>query len=172
MACLEKTANKVLLLAACAHFKPRTAGQRQRSTSRATSLTRRSIRRAAHLSFKDYHLRDVGACSVQKPVSGSQGCFRGCVGCRDDLSYVAVIGREWQRINKTGDVRVLSEANKQIRSKFRENAGLSASDPAVQPAIQHAKEVASFLRQNVVQGKKEEGDVYSKNEISFPGDVF
>ncbi|CAK7565133.1 MAG: Mitochondrial zinc maintenance protein 1, mitochondrial [Sporothrix epigloea] len=59
-----------------------------------------------------------------------------------------------------GDVRVLSEANKQIRSKFRENAGLSASDPAVQPAIQHAKEVASFLRQNVVQGKKEEGDVY------------
>ncbi|CAK7205991.1 Mitochondrial zinc maintenance protein 1, mitochondrial [Sporothrix eucalyptigena] len=59
-----------------------------------------------------------------------------------------------------GDSRVLTAARDQIRLNFREKASLPASDPEVQPAIQHAEEVASFLRQNVVQGKKEKDGVY------------
>ncbi|KAH8883224.1 mitochondrial zinc maintenance protein 1, mitochondrial [Thozetella sp. PMI_491] len=58
-----------------------------------------------------------------------------------------------------GDARVLDAARQQIRDKFRESRVLAASDPAVQPAIQHAVEVATFLRSNLVQGKKE-GDTY------------
>jgi hypothetical protein len=60
---------------------------------------------------------------------------------------------------QAGDSRVLSAAREQIRVNFREKAGLPESE--VQPAIQHAEEVASFLRANVVQGKREEEGVYS-----------
>ncbi|KAK1765098.1 zinc maintenance protein [Phialemonium atrogriseum] len=58
-----------------------------------------------------------------------------------------------------GDSPVLNAAQQQIREGFRQRASLSPSDPAVEPAIQHAEEVAQFLTANVVQGKKE-GDVY------------
>ncbi|KAK3330691.1 hypothetical protein B0H66DRAFT_544617 [Apodospora peruviana] len=58
-----------------------------------------------------------------------------------------------------GDMRVLAAAREQIRNGFREKANLAASDPEVQPAIQKAEEMASFLKSNVVQGRKE-GDVY------------
>lgn len=50
-------------------------------------------------------------------------------------------------------------ARDQIRINFREKASLPASE--IQPAIQHAEEVASFLRANVVQGKREKDGVYS-----------
>jgi complex III assembly factor LYRM7 len=56
-------------------------------------------------------------------------------------------------------MRVLSAARQQIRQGFREKALLPASDPAVDPAIRHAEEVAHFLRSNLVQGKRE-GDMY------------
>lgn len=58
-----------------------------------------------------------------------------------------------------GDSRVLDAARQQIRQGFREKATLGPSDAAVQPAIQHAEEVATFLRANVVQGRKE-GDIF------------
>ena len=59
------------------------------------------------------------------------------------------------------DVPILSAARERIREGFRERASLPTSDPAVEPAIKHAEEVARFLRTNVVQGKKD-GDVYSE----------
>ncbi|KAL1892764.1 Mitochondrial zinc maintenance protein 1, mitochondrial [Sporothrix stenoceras] len=62
------------------------------------------------------------------------------------------------RIAFQGDSRVLSAAREQIRTNFREKASLPEAE--VQPAIQHAEEVASFLRANVVQGKREEEGVY------------
>lgn len=55
---------------------------------------------------------------------------------------------------------MLDAARQQIRQGFRDKASLSASDPSVQPAIQHAEEVASFLKTNLVQGRRE-GDRYS-----------
>ncbi|KAK3362574.1 hypothetical protein B0T25DRAFT_561644 [Lasiosphaeria hispida] len=64
------------------------------------------------------------------------------------------------RIAFEGDVRVLDAARQSIRQGFRDKATLPASDPSIPPAIQHAEEVASFLRANLVQGKKEEGDMY------------
>ncbi|KAH8907380.1 mitochondrial zinc maintenance protein 1, mitochondrial [Coniochaeta sp. PMI_546] len=63
------------------------------------------------------------------------------------------------RIAFDGDTRVLTAAREQIQQGFRDMRSLPASDPAVQAAVQHAQEVASFLRSNVVQGQKE-GDVY------------
>jgi complex III assembly factor LYRM7 len=56
---------------------------------------------------------------------------------------------------------VLDSARQQIRQGFRDKAALPASDPSIQPALQHAEEVASFLRTNLVQGKRE-GATYSE----------
>ncbi|KAK4459912.1 hypothetical protein QBC42DRAFT_112132 [Cladorrhinum samala] len=63
------------------------------------------------------------------------------------------------RIAFHGDAPVLEAARQSIRNGFRDKASLPPSDPSIAPALQHADEVASFLRANVVQGKKE-GDVY------------
>ncbi|EGS23923.1 uncharacterized protein CTHT_0006320 [Thermochaetoides thermophila DSM 1495] len=63
------------------------------------------------------------------------------------------------RIAFDGDTRVLEAARQQIRQGFREKASLPADDPSIGPAIQHAEEVAQFLKTNLVQGRKE-GDVY------------
>jgi complex III assembly factor LYRM7 len=60
-----------------------------------------------------------------------------------------------------GDVRTLDAAKQSIRQGFRDKASLSPSDPSIQPAIQHAQELASFLKANLVQGKREEGGLYS-----------
>ncbi len=56
---------------------------------------------------------------------------------------------------------MLDAARQSIRNGFRDKASLPASDPTVQPAIQHAEEVASFLKANLVQGKRE-GNTYSQ----------
>ncbi|KAH6628202.1 hypothetical protein F5144DRAFT_492657 [Chaetomium tenue] len=64
------------------------------------------------------------------------------------------------RIAFEGDVRTLDAAKQSIRQGFRDKASLSPSDPSIQPAIQHAQEVASFLKANLVQGKREEGGTY------------
>ncbi|KAJ4302515.1 Mitochondrial zinc maintenance protein 1, mitochondrial [Collariella sp. IMI 366227] len=63
------------------------------------------------------------------------------------------------RIAFEGDVRMLDAARQQIRGAFREKASLPASDPSIQPSIQHAEEVASFLKTNLVQGRKQ-GNTY------------
>lgn len=58
---------------------------------------------------------------------------------------------------------MLTAARQQARAGFREKASLPPSDPAVAPAVQHAQEVAAFLRSNVVQGKREaDGETYSE----------
>ncbi|KAI1343541.1 hypothetical protein F5Y15DRAFT_412325 [Xylariaceae sp. FL0016] len=59
------------------------------------------------------------------------------------------------RIAFTGDERILSAARSSIRDGFRANAALEPSSPQSQDAVKHAEEVASILRSNVVQGKKE-----------------
>jgi complex III assembly factor LYRM7 len=56
---------------------------------------------------------------------------------------------------------MLDSARQSIRQGFRDKAALPASDPTIQPAIQHAEEVASFLKTNLVQGKRE-GNTYSR----------
>ena len=58
---------------------------------------------------------------------------------------------------------MLDSARQQIRQGFREKASLPASDPSIAPALQHAEEVASFLKTNLVQGKREEGGKYSES---------
>ncbi|RKU42612.1 putative zinc maintenance protein 1, mitochondrial [Coniochaeta pulveracea] len=63
------------------------------------------------------------------------------------------------RIAFEGDANVLSAAKESIRNGFRDKRSLSASDPEVQASLQHAQDVAQFLRSNVVQGRKD-GDVY------------
>ncbi|KAK0628265.1 mitochondrial zinc maintenance protein 1, mitochondrial [Bombardia bombarda] len=63
------------------------------------------------------------------------------------------------RVAFEGDARVFDAARVQIRQGFREKATLSATDPEVQPAIQRAEELASFLKSNVVQGRRV-GDTY------------
>lgn len=63
------------------------------------------------------------------------------------------------RIAFQGDAPILTAAQSQIRTEFRSKATLDPSDASVPAAIQHAEEVARFLRENVVQGKKlDEGE--------------
>lgn len=63
-----------------------------------------------------------------------------------------------------GDTPLLTAARHQARASFAANASLLAEDPALAPAIAHALEVARILRENVVQGRKTEGqdDKYSE----------
>lgn len=66
------------------------------------------------------------------------------------------------RIAFQGDERMLTAARQQIRAGFREKASLPPTDPSIAPSLQHANEVAAFLKANVVQGKQEEdGKTYS-----------
>ncbi|KAL7916496.1 hypothetical protein GGI35DRAFT_485655 [Trichoderma velutinum] len=61
------------------------------------------------------------------------------------------------RIAFQGDVHVLSAAQNQIRQGFQENRALD-SDSNIQTAIKHAEDVATILRQNIVQGQKIESE--------------
>ncbi|KAH6607086.1 hypothetical protein Trco_003399 [Trichoderma cornu-damae] len=61
------------------------------------------------------------------------------------------------RIAFQGDVHVLSAAQNQIRQTFQENRALDSSS-SIQTAIRHAEDVATILRENVVQGQKVESD--------------
>lgn len=56
---------------------------------------------------------------------------------------------------------MLTAARSSIREGFRANAALEPTSPEFPAAVKHAEEVATILRQNVVQGKREEGDLYS-----------
>ncbi|KAI8631646.1 mitochondrial zinc maintenance protein 1, mitochondrial [Xylariaceae sp. FL1651] len=63
------------------------------------------------------------------------------------------------RLAFQGDERVLSAARSSIRDGFRANASLEPTSSELPGAIKHAEEVATILRQNVVQGKKD-GETY------------
>ncbi|KAI0908070.1 hypothetical protein F4824DRAFT_188368 [Ustulina deusta] len=57
------------------------------------------------------------------------------------------------------DGKMLDAARSAIRSGFRTNAALEPTSPEFPTAVKHAEEVATILRQNVVQGRRD-GDVY------------
>jgi complex III assembly factor LYRM7 len=59
-----------------------------------------------------------------------------------------------------GDEPILNAARTQIRTGFRENASLDPKSPEINDHIKHAEDVATILRENVVQGRKD-GDKYS-----------
>jgi hypothetical protein len=60
--------------------------------------------------------------------------------------------------NGIGDLPVLHAARSTIRDSFRNNSSIDPSSPEYAPAIAHAEQVAKLLRENIVQGKKIEGD--------------
>lgn len=57
-----------------------------------------------------------------------------------------------------GDLPLLHAARAEARNNFRKNASLEPNDPAVAEAVKHAEAVALILKQNIVQGKKIEGE--------------
>ncbi|KAH7308690.1 hypothetical protein B0I35DRAFT_483213 [Stachybotrys elegans] len=59
------------------------------------------------------------------------------------------------RIAFQGDNHILLAARDQIRQQFRAPAAEAAGTAQ---ALEHAHDVAKFLRENVVQGKRVEGD--------------
>jgi complex III assembly factor LYRM7 len=65
----------------------------------------------------------------------------------------------------TGDAPILAAAQQQIRHEFRQKSSLNSSDASTQEAIEHAQEVANFLKANVVQGKRMDGgdNMYSES---------
>jgi hypothetical protein len=63
-----------------------------------------------------------------------------------------------------GDTTTLQAARKQVRSRFEEKRNLSVETPEALEAITEARNVAKFLRENLVQGVKDEStDTYSIN---------
>ncbi|POR34334.1 Mitochondrial zinc maintenance protein 1, mitochondrial [Tolypocladium paradoxum] len=68
------------------------------------------------------------------------------------------------RIAFQGDAPVLAAAQVQIRHEFRQKSSLESSSADSEAAIQHAEDVARILRENVVQGRRAEGqrDTYSE----------
>ncbi|KAH6651663.1 hypothetical protein BKA67DRAFT_660454 [Truncatella angustata] len=63
------------------------------------------------------------------------------------------------RIAFQGDEPILNAARAQIRGGFREHASLDPQSPEIDGHIKHAQDVATILRENVVQGKRD-GDKY------------
>ncbi|KAI8950115.1 hypothetical protein F4801DRAFT_362512 [Xylaria longipes] len=63
------------------------------------------------------------------------------------------------RVAFQGDGTMLTAARSSIRQGFRANAALEPTSPEFPAAVKHAEEVATILRQNVVQGKRD-GDRY------------
>lgn len=63
-----------------------------------------------------------------------------------------------------GDVNTLSAAKKEARSRFGIGKKLSAESPQAWEGLTEARNVSRFLRQNLVQGVKDEKkDVYRMN---------
>ncbi|KAM3510952.1 hypothetical protein MY11210_005418 [Beauveria gryllotalpidicola] len=71
------------------------------------------------------------------------------------------------RVAFEGDAPTLLAAQSRIRGEFRSKQALDPKDSTVSEGIEHATQVAQFLRQNVVQGKKMEGEEKYTN-FSFP----
>ncbi|KAM0668070.1 hypothetical protein ACQRIT_000570 [Beauveria bassiana] len=69
------------------------------------------------------------------------------------------------RVAFEGDAPTLLAAQSRIRDEFRSKQALDPKDSTVGEGIEHATQVAQFLRQNVVQGKKMEGEEKYKLRI-------
>lgn len=69
------------------------------------------------------------------------------------------------RVAFNEDTTLLTSARKQARSTFLANRSLALESPESIAAIAHAEDVAQFLRRNVVQGQKVEGDEKYKLNI-------
>ncbi|KAG0645002.1 zinc maintenance [Hyphodiscus hymeniophilus] len=54
--------------------------------------------------------------------------------------------------------KIAFQARAEARTNFRKLASLPPNDPAAAAAVKHAEQVAIILRQNVVQGKKLDGE--------------
>lgn len=61
---------------------------------------------------------------------------------------------------------MLNAAREEVRAAFQKNSGLRAGDPATEAGVKHAEEVAKILLENVVQGRNDGDNKYSKL-ISF-----
>ena len=61
-----------------------------------------------------------------------------------------------------GDYRLLISAGRQARTAFSQNSSLLPSSPEASAQIAHAEDVAKILRQNVVQGRKVDGETGEK----------
>ncbi len=61
---------------------------------------------------------------------------------------------------------MLHAAREEVRVNFRKNRGLAVGDAQTSEMVNHAEEVAKILLQNVVQGKHEGDNKYSKCHIS------
>ncbi|KAL2111971.1 hypothetical protein VUR80DRAFT_8885 [Thermomyces stellatus] len=64
------------------------------------------------------------------------------------------------RIAFQGDDRVLTEAKNRIRHEFRTAPKISPTDPEFQKRMHYAKDIATLLRSNVVQGVPEGDNLY------------
>jgi complex III assembly factor LYRM7 len=70
------------------------------------------------------------------------------------------------RIAFQGDIQLLHASRSQARQGFQDNISLEPSSTEASEKIQHAEGVAEVLRQNVVQGRKGDGD-HSYSELIF-----
>ncbi|KAL7780055.1 hypothetical protein CFE70_010076 [Pyrenophora teres f. teres 0-1] len=59
-----------------------------------------------------------------------------------------------------GDMNTLFAARTETRKHFEENRNLRVGSEELESALVHAKEVAKFLRENVVQGQAADEDKY------------
>jgi complex III assembly factor LYRM7 len=62
------------------------------------------------------------------------------------------------RIAFTGDLPMLHASQAQARQGFEDKRSLESSSEEVVKAIEHAEGVAEILRQNIVQGRKGDGE--------------
>ncbi|PHH77052.1 hypothetical protein CDD82_3680 [Ophiocordyceps australis] len=61
------------------------------------------------------------------------------------------------RLAFQGDAPLLTQAQNQARAQFQQGAQLDAASRDAETCIQHAHDVAKILRENVVQGRKADG---------------
>lgn len=66
------------------------------------------------------------------------------------------LSRQSRVLTLPGDTPILTAAKAQIRNEFSQNSNLSDTQ-SVQEAVQKAEDVARILRENIVQGKKQDG---------------
>ena len=58
---------------------------------------------------------------------------------------------------------MLHAAREEIKANFRKNSGLEIGSPAATSGIAHAEEVPKILLANIVQGKHQGDNKYSKS---------
>ena len=82
-----------------------------------------------------------------------QGIPTICDTCDSNYNYECLT----RAIISAGDLRILSAARVEARSKFERDRFLSPSSTDAEQKVLEAKEVARILRQNVVQGEQVTG---------------